>query len=118
MSINYRLQFWDKRKNALAINWAKDRVDYVEGDCRVRAILGSTDVEEHNKNHFQRQEYSEPMTLEQARDYIKVNTARLGEVHDCVGLTLEDACFNSDFAKPVEVRNMKDLFSEGEISVH
>lgn len=101
----YKLQYWDHRNNLLSINWAHSR-DYVAGDCRVRAIPGDMNVDDHNRIQFQRQTYSAPMTLEEAREYIAQNSEMLGKVHDCVGLTLEDVCIVADFTKPIEVRNI------------
>ena len=108
MAKQYKLQYWDHRNEALSINWASDREDYVAGDCRVRAIMGSTDVDEHNKQHFQRQNYSPPMSLEEARQYIAQNQDMLGKVHDCVGLTLEDVCGVVEFSEPIRIRNIKE----------
>ena len=107
MAETYRLQYFDDRDGVLAINWAKDRKNYVPGDCRVRAIHGDTDLAEHNRVHFQNQNYSAPLTLEEARLYISQNTGLLGEVHDCVGLALEDICGVADFSEPIQIRNLR-----------
>jgi len=108
MAEQYKLQYFDCRNEVLSIGWAVDREDYVAGDCRVRAILGGTDVDQHNKKHFQRQNYSAPMTLEDARQYIEQNKSMLGEVHDCVGLILEDICKVVEFSEPIRIRNIKE----------
>jgi len=102
----YRLQYWDHRNTVLSINWAADRRDYVPGDCRVRAIKAITDVEKHNKSNYQRQNYTKPMTLDEARVYIAKNSRMLGSpINDCVGLTLEDICGVVEFDEPIRVRN-------------
>jgi hypothetical protein len=105
MTDKYKLQYWDSRNTVLSINWAGDREDYIRGDCRVRAIRGSTDVVKHNRNHLQIKNYTKPMTLDQARTYIAENSGMLGQIHDCVGLTLEDVCKKVEFGKPIQVRN-------------
>ena len=75
-------------------------------DCRVRAIKESTDVDEHNKGHHQRQNYAEPMTLDELKTYIAKNSGMLGsQIHDCVGLTLEDVCKKVEFDEPIQIRN-------------
>lgn len=104
----YKLQYFDRGNEVLSINWAGDRKDYVAGDCLVRAIMGDTNVDEHNKTHFQKQNYSAPMTLEEVRLYLVQNIGMLGEVHDCVGLTLEDVCKVVEFTAPIRIRNIKD----------
>ncbi|MFA4960316.1 MAG: hypothetical protein WC548_01505 [Candidatus Pacearchaeota archaeon] len=102
----YKLQYWDNKNTVLSISWASDREDYVTGDCRVRAIRESTDVYEHNRGHSQVQNYTEPMTLDESRTYIAKNSKMLGsQIHDCVGLTLEDVCENVEFGEPIQVRN-------------
>ena len=98
----YRLQYFTRFHDALAISWVKSN-----GDCNVRALKESTNVDEHNKSHFQTQTYSEPMTLAEARDYIFENAEMLGIlVHDCVGLQLEDLCVDVQFKEPVSVREL------------
>ena len=106
--LQYKLQYWDPRNKLLSIKWAKDRKDYIAGDCRVRAIQESTDVDEHNKIHSQKQNYSKLMTLDEARRYIEENSQMLDEVHDCVGLTLEDVCKVINFSMPIKIRNIKE----------
>jgi hypothetical protein len=101
----YKLQYWDSRNTVLSINWAGDREDYIKGDCRVRAIRESTDVVKHNINHLQIKNYTNPMTLDEARAYIAENSGMLGsQIHDCVGLTLEDVCNKVEFDEPIQVR--------------
>lgn len=104
MTEQYKLQYWDRENQFLSINWAGK--GHAFGDCRVRAIMDNTDVNAHNKTHFQKQNYSKPMTIEEAREYIAKNTGMLGEVRDCVGLTLEDVCKVVEFSKPIEIRNI------------
>ena len=102
----YKLQYWDIENTMLSINWVGDRKDYVRGDCRVRAIKKSTDTERHNTSHHQKQNYSKPMTLDESRIYIAENSEMLGsQIHDCVGLTLEDVCEKVEFDRPIQVRN-------------
>jgi len=111
MAEKYRLQYWNPRETSLSINWVGmrqgDKRPHEIGDCRVRAIRESTDIKAHNESHFQKQKYTEPMTLDDVRNYITQNNAMLGEVHDCVGLTLEDACIEVEFSEPIQIRNMK-----------
>ena len=104
----YKLQYWDTLTTVLSIKWANDRQDYVSGDCRVRAVTGDTNVDEHNRKHFQRQKYSASMTLEEARQYVAQNLSMLGEVHDCVGLTLEDVCRVVEFPESIQIRNITE----------
>ncbi len=90
----YRLQFFDAHKACLAINWANayENGKFATGDCVVRAICGTTDVDAHNRAHQQLQTYTEPMSLEDARRYIAEHILMLGSmVHDCVGIVLEDS---------------------------
>ena len=109
MTDKYKLQyFWPHKTNVLAIQWASGE-DYVSGDCLVRAIQDTTDVDTHNISTHQKQLYSIPMSLKEARDFGARNYIMLGEVHDCLGLTLEDAC-NQEvrFDSPVEIRNIRE----------
>ena len=102
----YRLQFFDRSEPKIfAINWVAGP-GRVAGDCRVRAIAGTTDPDAHNRASHQRQRYSEPLTLDEARAYVAANAAGLGTlIHDCVGLQLEDGTPDVDFAEPIQVRN-------------
>jgi len=111
--IEYRLQYFDRRRNVLAINWAHNRDDYVSGDFYVRAIRTSTDVDKHNKDNHQRQLYTIPMSLDRTRTFIdRFGRDLCGEVHDCKGLVLEDFVKGVDesrwvnFDNPVQIRNM------------
>jgi len=103
----FRLQYWDSREEVLSIQWAFGRKDYVSGDCYVRAIAEETDVNEHNARNHQNQKYSEPLTLDEARKYVEDNVRMLGEVHDCLGLRLEEKCEVAEFSAPIVVRNIE-----------
>jgi len=109
MTQRYRIQFFDEEAKVLAINWVgihpEDKYECEAGDCRVRAIAEETDIARHNKSHFQNQQYTEPMTLEEARTFIERNKSGLGIMNDCVGLTLEDSLKTVEFTEPVRVRS-------------
>jgi len=109
MTQRYRLQFFDKRTSILAINWTnmvpEDAYPGESGDCRVRALTGETNVGEHNKRRYQNQDYTAPITLEEAKAFIESNKKGLGKIHDCVGLTLEDSLTTVEFNEPIRVRN-------------
>lgn len=48
----FKLQYWDSRKTVLSSDFVHVIVDimgYVAGDCYVRAIKESTDVDAHNE---------------------------------------------------------------------
>jgi len=110
MTTKYKIQFHNRLKSAISIQWAFDRKeDYVPGDCYVRGISADTDVDEHNKAKCQKQVYTDALTLDEARQFVLDNVELLGEIHDCLGLTLEDRCEDKSvcFDKPVEVRNAK-----------
>jgi len=107
MAEKYKLQYWDHANTVLSIGWATNEEEYVAGDCVVRAIKETADVDQHNKKHFQHQNYTEPMTLSEARRYIAQNKEMLGSlIHDCVGLTLEDTLEEVEFRRPIRVRNI------------
>lgn len=98
----YKLKYWDSANKVFSIDWAFNRENYVPGDCYVRAITEDANVIKDSKIH-----YSSPMTLKKAREYIVKNPEMLGQIHDCVGLTLEDICKSVDFLKPIKIRNIK-----------
>jgi|SRR3989338_6451092 len=102
--MKYRLQYFDQDRTVLAIQWAHSRVDYEPGDFYVRAIKETTSVSAHNKANNQRQIYTRPHSIDQARVFI----GRFGvqDVHDCVGLALEDERRYIDFDIPILFRNM------------
>jgi hypothetical protein len=103
----FKLQYWDPRKTVLSIEFAHDK-GYVLGDCYVRAINESTDEDAYNKKHFQMHRYTKPMDIDEARSFVSQNTDMLGEVHDCIGLTLQDANDKREYFKePIIIRNMK-----------
>ena len=109
MADKYRLQyFWPHKTDLLAIQWACGK-DRTSGDCLVRAIQDTTDVDDHNRSNNQMYLYSVPMSLEEARDFVARNHVMLEQVYDCLGLTLEDAC-NQEvrFDSPVEIRNIRE----------
>ena len=61
----FRLQYFSRFRNVLAINWAFHNDGYVSGDCYVRAIISETYFAENNNPL-----YTEPMTLAEARVFI------------------------------------------------
>lgn len=99
----YRVQYWHGHKTALAIQFAHHRVGYISGDFYVRAIKSSTDL---TKNPFKKELYTSAFTLDQARLYIQNSSTKVGEVHDCFGLRLEDDQKYIDFDQPIIIRNM------------
>lgn len=103
----YRLQYRDERNNALSIQFAYYKTGAIPGDCyRVKAIKESTDVELYNKDHFPGKNYTNPMTFDEARQYIAQNHELFGSQRFlCVGLTLEDICGKIDFDVPIQIRN-------------
>ena len=106
MSKKYRLQYWDSQNSVLSISWAWDRENYIAGDCRVRAIKESTDIEKHNKINHQTQNYTKSMTLNESRAHIVKNSKILGsQIHDCIGLILEDVCEKVEFDETIQIRN-------------
>ena len=46
------------------------------------------------------------LSLDKIKD-IGQNSPMLREVHDCVGLTLEDVCKAVEFTEPIKIRNIK-----------
>lgn len=107
MNDQYRLQFFDAHKACLAINWANAYENrFARGDCVVRAICGTTEVDAHNRARHQHQTYTTPMPIEDVRRYIAEHPLMLGSsVHDCVGIVLEDAGDRFvPFGNPIQVR--------------
>lgn len=104
----YRIQHSDSSETAFSIRFAHKREDYVDGDFYVRAIKGSTDVDKHIRKHFYRKLYTDPMTVEEARTFIEQNRDMIEEVHDCMGLILddEDGYVVIDFDEKILIRNM------------
>ena len=102
----FRLQYFSRFRNVLAINWAFHNDGYVSGDCYVRAIISETYFAENNNPL-----YTEPMTLAEARVFISEKKELLGDmIHDCIGLQLEDNLIgnvpkNIIFPEPVTIRN-------------
>lgn len=105
----YRLQLFDTHGACFAINWANayENGRFATGDCVVRAIRATTDVDTHNHARHQLQRYTEPMSLGDVRRYITEHPMMLGaQIHDCVGVVLEDAddCIIT-FGAPIQVRD-------------
>lgn len=98
----FRLQYYGRDRDFLAITWAFDHEGYVPGNCYVRAIRSETDFAEHDDFP-----YTEPMTLAEARVIIYENKGMLGSmIHDCIGLKLEDTLKGSViFLEPITIRN-------------
>jgi len=101
----YRLQHFMRDRNILAIKFANFSSDYVPGDFYVRAILGTTNSVAHNKANGQKNIYTQSYTLAQARQVI-MNWSNFGEVHDCMGLALEDESRYVDFEKAIHFRTI------------
>ena len=103
----YRLE-WQFPK-ILSLDWAYKENGCVSEDCYVRAIRAETDpkkfIEQKNRPHST--EFTEPVTIKEARKIISNNRVMLGgAIHDCLGLELEDA--NREvrlFARPIRIRN-------------
>ncbi|MDO8622473.1 MAG: hypothetical protein Q7R80_04540 [bacterium] len=108
MDEHYRLQLFDFHATCLAINWASAYgANRAVGDCVVLAIRAATDVDAHNRTRGQRQRYTEPMALADARRFVEAMKHLLGSrVHDCIGIVLEDdgAYPVVAFDPPIEVR--------------
>ncbi len=90
--MKYRL-IWFIKDSLLALDFSHHGVARVAGDCIVRAIKEETDVDAHNKTDFQEQQYTEPMTIEEARSFIlgEGRKAVGSDVERCLGLSLEDS---------------------------
>ena len=101
----YRLQHFMRDRNILAIKFANFSPDYVPGDFYVRAILGTTNPVAYNKANGQKNIYTQPYTLAQARQFI-INWKNFDEVHDCMGLSLEDEYRYVDFEKAIHFRTI------------
>ena len=97
----YRLEWFNE--GVLAIDWAGEN-----GDCYVRAILEQTDAAKfvENKQRPEGTQFSEPMTIDDARYFVGKNWEMLGRVRDCVGLRLEDENRQVLFRKPVLIQTL------------
>ncbi|MDP3699052.1 MAG: hypothetical protein Q8R47_05695 [Nanoarchaeota archaeon] len=102
--VRYRLLYTDRQHKVLAIQFAHHRSDYVPGDFYVRALKGTTDIMNHNKKHGL-QDYTPAYTLDRAIIFIQ-KIAKVGQVHDCLGLRLEDEQSYVNFNQPIMFRNM------------
>ena len=99
----YRLQLLrDGRYRFFAISFSHE----IARDCFIRAISEKTDVQEHKKRHFQMEDYSEPMTIEEIVKFVSENKLMMGVgINRCAGLLLEDSGESVlNFTEPVSVR--------------
>ncbi len=99
--MKYRLEWHSEA--VLAIDWASGI-----GDCYVRAICYTTDRDKFIKAHHRSEwtEFTEPMSIDQVRDFVVKNWPMLGGVRDCVGLTLADESRKVLFEKPVLIKTL------------
>jgi hypothetical protein len=106
MEEKYKLQYRNYKEDSFAIRWTHNKKDYVEGDCLVKAIKTDTDVKINKRLRLQENYYTNSMTLDGARNLIVKNKNMLGsQIHDCIGLTLDDICESVEFDEPIQVRN-------------
>jgi len=105
MTNKYRLKLFGPRGSAFAIHFSTAEKNYSQKNCRIRAIMESTDVTKHNKNNLSNANYTEPKTIEEVKEYISKNQGMLGDNKNCKGLILEDICRKVDFNKSIQVKN-------------
>gem|GEM_PF-3522925 len=98
----YRLQYFDRNRTVLAIQFAHLRNDYLPGDFYVRAITGRVDI---TKPPFKKFNYTPITTLGEARNFIQDFGQKTGEDSDCFGLLLEDQQRYVDFNQPIKFRD-------------
>ncbi|HLD00946.1 MAG TPA: hypothetical protein VJC39_04325 [Candidatus Nanoarchaeia archaeon] len=101
----YLLLYSGRHLDALCIRWVNGPEN--KGNCRVEAILGSTNLDEH-QNSTSRMVYSDsnPLTLDLARTFIAQNSQLLGSnINDCVGLYLRAQNQEINFAEAVRVKS-------------
>ncbi len=92
----FRLKFFSPLH--FAIRWASERPGYVAGDCYVVVFTADADAGTPTMA---------PMAPEEIRAYLAERVDMLGgQIHDCVGLSVEDADGRAvDFVEPIRVRN-------------
>ncbi len=89
----YKLQYLTRNRELVAVHQVCDSGNR---EFYIWAIKEGTNAEDHDKKHMQRHEYTEPMTLEEAKAFVTKNNGIVGH-RDCKGLSLEDECLILDF---------------------
>lgn len=94
--------------DTLSIRWAKERKDYVGGDCYVCACRADSDPRVFDPHTNPSTRWSPPMSLEEARELITSHPHMLGSlINKCFGVTLLDEKHATiDFASAIVIRNL------------
>lgn len=91
--------------STLSIRWARERKDYLAGDCYVCACRETSDPLQFDPNAPPSTAWSRPMTLEEAHKLIAAHPQMLGSlINRCFGVTLlDEKHLTIDFSSAVQV---------------
>jgi hypothetical protein len=98
MVVRYRLQYINSNNALLSIKRPYEEVNYMPGDCRVQA------TEENGTHTHLKKAFTEPMTIDEIREYLLKNHGLLGPSRDCIGLSLDNSGRNIAFDEAIQVR--------------